>query len=192
MNRSLFRVEILPFLLWFLALVMATMVGDYLFHFFGLVWVGRYLGIPGTVLIVLSLVYSLRKRRIIRTGNPARLLKLHEFLTWLGTLMVLIHAGVHFNAVLPWLATLAMMVNVISGLVGRYLLGRSRRHLAHEQERYRLQGLSKDAIATEMFWNAVTYEWMSRWRAVHFPISYAFAVLAMGHIVSILIFWKWP
>jgi hypothetical protein len=39
--------------------------------------------------------------------------------TWLGSLMVLIHAGIHFNAILPWLATIAMGVNVISGMVGK-------------------------------------------------------------------------
>jgi hypothetical protein len=33
--------------------------------------------------------------------------------------MVLIHAGIHFNAILPWLATVAMGVNVISGMVGK-------------------------------------------------------------------------
>ena len=36
--------------------------------------------------------------------------------------MVLIHAGIHFNAILPWLATVAMGVNVISGMVGKLLL----------------------------------------------------------------------
>ena len=42
---------------------------------------------------------------------------------------VLIHAGIHFNAILPWLATVAMGVNVISGMVGKLLLDRSRRHV---------------------------------------------------------------
>jgi hypothetical protein len=43
--------------------------------------------------------------------------------------MVLIHAGIHFNALLPWLATVAMAVNVVSGMVGKLLLERSRRHV---------------------------------------------------------------
>ena len=86
------------------------------------VWVGRYLGIPGTILILGSLVYSLRKRKYIRSGNPKTLLTLHEIGTWLGSAMVLIHAGIHFNAILPWLATIAMGVNVISGLVGKLSL----------------------------------------------------------------------
>jgi hypothetical protein len=68
-----------------------------------LVWVGRYLGIPGTILIIGSLVYSLRKRKYITTGSAKSLLHLHEIGAWLGSLMVLLHAGIHFNAILPWL-----------------------------------------------------------------------------------------
>lgn len=192
MGNSLFRVEVLPFLGQFGALLVATALGDLLLHHFGLGWVGRYLGIPGTLLIALSLLYSLRKRKVIQAGNPQFLLKMHELFTWLGALMVFIHAGVHFDAVLPWLATLAMMVNVISGLVGRFLLARSRRHLAAQREQFQRHGLSQPEVEQALFWDAVTYELMAKWRAVHFPISYAFAVLALGHLVSIFLFWEWP
>jgi hypothetical protein len=47
-------------------------------------WIGRYLGIPGTALILLSLRYSLRKRKLITTGNPVRLLRAHEWMAWCG------------------------------------------------------------------------------------------------------------
>lgn len=192
MNRSLFRKELLPFLGQFAALVVATMVGDLLLHALGWVWIGRYLGIPGSVLILLSLGYSLRKRRVIQSGNPQVLLKMHEYFTWIGALMLLIHSGVHFDAVLPWLATVAMIVNVISGLVGRYLLSRSRSHLETTQEKYRLHGMSNAAVEAEMFWDSVTYDLMARWRVVHFPISFVFATLALGHLVSVILFWNWP
>ncbi|MBF0310563.1 MAG: hypothetical protein HQL56_13640 [Magnetococcales bacterium] len=191
MSNSLFRAEIRPFLSLFLALLLATLLGDYLLHRFDLVSVGRYLGIPGTLLIVASLAYSLKKRRIIRSGTPQTLLKLHELFTWMGALMIFIHAGVHFNAVLPWLATLALIVNVVSGLVGRRLLNRARRHVASLRQTLRQRGLSDEAIDKELFWDAVTLEQMTRWRTVHFPISYGFAFLAVAHIVTILLFWEW-
>ena len=129
MTTSLWRQHILPFTLLLGLLAAATLAGDYLLHRLNLVWVGRYLGIPGTLLIIGSLIYSLRKRKYITAGNPKTLLTLHEFGTWLGSLMVLLHAGMHFNAILPWLATVAMGVNVISGMVGKLLLARSRRHV---------------------------------------------------------------
>ena len=191
MTSSLWRQHILPFTLLLGLLAAATLAGDYLLHRMDLVWVGRYLGIPGTLLIIASLAYSLRKRKYITTGDPKTLLKLHEFSAWLGSLMVLIHAGVHFNAILPWLATLAMGVNVISGLVGKLLLDRSRRHVQGQREHYQLRGLSLTEVEQAVFWDAVSLDTMDRWRKVHIPIFIVFTVLALGHIVSIFLFWGW-
>lgn len=191
MKSSLWREHVLPFSLLLGFLVVATLGGDYLLHRLDLVWVGRYLGIPGTLLIIGSLYYSLRKRKYVSKGNPKTLLKLHEFGTWLGSLMVLIHAGIHFNAILPWLATAAMGVNVVSGLVGKLLLSRSRQHVQEERTQFQLRGLSKPEVEKAVFWDAVALDAMAQWRRVHIPIFIVFAVLALGHIVSIFLFWGW-
>jgi len=191
MKSSLWREHVLPFSLLLGFLVLATLGGDYLLHRLDLVWVGRYLGIPGTLLIIGSLYYSLRKRKYVSKGNPKTLLKFHEFGTWLGSLMVLIHAGIHFNAILPWLATAAMGVNVVSGLVGKLLLSRSRQHVQEERTQFQLRGLSKTEVEKAVFWDAVALDAMAQWRKVHIPIFIVFAVLALGHIVSIFLFWGW-
>ena len=102
MTNNLWRNHILPFTMLVGLLGVATLVGDYLLHRFNLVWIGRYLGIPGTLLIIGSLIYSLRKRKMITSGNMKSWLSMHEVGTWLGSLMVLLHAGIHFNAILPW------------------------------------------------------------------------------------------
>ena len=191
MKSSLWREHVLPFTLLLGLLAAATLAGDYVLHRFNLVWVGRYMGIPGTLLIIGSLYYSLRKRKYVTSGDPKSLLKMHEFGTWLGSLMVLIHAGVHFNAILPWMATVAMGVNVISGMVGKMLLGRSRQHVQGEREHFQLRGLSKADVEQAVFWDAVALGAMTQWRKVHIPIFVVFAVLALGHIVSIFLFWGW-
>jgi hypothetical protein len=190
-TASLWRNHILPFTLLVTLLGVATVIGDYLLHRLDLVWVGRYLGIPGTLLIIGSLTYSLRKRKVITTGNVKSWLGMHEIGTWLGSLMVLIHAGIHFNAILPWLATIAMGINVISGMVGKMLLGRSREHVQAQREHYQLRGLSKAEVEQAVFWESVTFDAMAKWRKVHIPIFIVFAVLALGHIVSIFLFWGW-
>lgn len=191
MSTSLWRQHILPFsiILGFLAAI--TLVSDYFLHLLNLVWVGRYLGIPGTILIIGSLVYSLRKRKYITSGNPKSLLTLHEFMAWLGSLFVLIHAGVHFNAILPWLATVAMSINVISGMVGKFLLDRSRRYVQEQRQDFQQLGLQKPEVEQAVFWDAVTLDAMTKWRKIHIPIFIVFAVLALGHIVSIFLFWGW-
>jgi len=188
---SLWRQHVLPFSLLVGLLAAATLAGDYLLHRLNLVWVGRYMGIPGTILIIGSLVYSLRKRKYITTGNTKSLLTLHEIGTWLGSLMVLIHAGIHFNAILPWLATVAMGVNVISGMVGKLLLDRSRRHVQGQRDRFQLRGLSRSEAEQAVFWDAVALDAMIQWRKVHIPIFIVFATLALGHIISIFLFWGW-
>lgn len=190
-TASLWRNQILPFTLLVTLLGVATVFGDYLLHRLDLVWVGRYLGIPGTLLIIGSLTYSLRKRKVIATGNVKSWLSMHEIGTWLGSLMVLIHAGIHFNAILPWLATIAMGINVISGMVGKMLLKRSREHVQAQREHYQLRGLSKTEVEQAVFWESVTFDAMTRWRKVHIPIFIVFAVLALSHIVSIFLFWGW-
>ena len=191
MKNSLWRAQVLPFSLLLGVLAMASLAGDYVLHWFNLVWVGRYLGIPGTLLIIGSLYYSLRKRKFVSSGDPKTLLTLHEFSAWLGSFMVLVHAGVHFNAILPWLATLAMGVNVASGLVGKFLLGRARQYVQGERQSFQLRGLSRPEVEQAVFWDAVTLDAMNQWRKVHIPIFIMFAVLALGHIVSVFLFWGW-
>lgn len=191
MQPSLVRKELIPFVLMFGSLMVATAVVDALLHQFDLVWIGRYLGIPGTLLILLSFFYSMRKRKLIRVGRPKLLLTLHETLTWLGALMILVHAGVHVYTILPWLALIAMLVNVISGMTGQYLLERSRRYLAAKKTTFADRGLTETAIEKEVFWDAVAVDLMKKWRAVHFPITLVFAVLGTAHILSIFLFWQW-
>ena len=191
MQRSLVREEVLPFAALLGSLVIATVIADALLHQLGLVWIGRYLGIPGTIFILLSFFYSLRKRKLISVGKPKTLLNLHQAFAWLGALMILVHAGIHVYAILPWLALVAMLVNVISGMTGKYLLDRSRRFLAEKKDAYVARGLSGEAIEKEMFWDATAVDLMKKWRAVHFPITLAFAVLGLAHILSIFLFWQW-
>lgn len=191
MQARLFRREVLPFLAGISALVAATLLLDALLHVLDAVWIGRYLGIPGTLLILASTVYSLRKRKLIRSGQPAQLLRWHEGLAWLGSLLVLVHAGIHFNAILGWLAVAAMLVNVISGLTGKFLLDRSRRRLAEAQQRMRQHGLSAEELEDRTYWDSLTFDAVRKWRVIHLPITLAFAVLAVAHITAVFLFWGW-
>lgn len=191
MKSSLIFKEVFPFLVMFGTLILATILTDALLHRFELVWIGRWLGIPGTVFILLSFFYSMRKRKVIRFGKPKTFLALHENLTWIGALMILVHAGIHIYTILPWLALIAMLITVISGVTGTYLLNRSRRFLTKKREAYLQRGLSEDEIEKKIFWDATTFDLMEKWRAVHLPITLAFAVLGISHILSIFLFWNW-
>jgi hypothetical protein len=168
-----------------------AIASDAILHRYQLVWVGRYLGIVGTIAILISLRYSLRKRKIISSGDPKRLLRVHEALAWFGSLLVLMHAGIHFNALLPWLAIIAMGINVMSGMVGKFLLARARTFVQGKREALQASSQTAADIEKALFWDALSVSAMSQWRKVHIPIFILFAILALSHIISILLFWGW-
>ena len=191
LQARLFSREVLPFYLSLLALAAAALLCDAALHLLNAVWIGRWLGIPGMLMILGSLAYSLRKRKLIRSGQPVKLLRLHETMAWAGSLLVLVHAGIHFNSILAWLATLAMIINVASGLTGKFLLDRSRRRLDEARQRMRAQGLTAEQQSERTYWDSLTFDAVKQWRSVHFPITLAFAVLALAHIVAEFLFWSW-
>jgi hypothetical protein len=191
MRPSVFLREVLPFFLSLMALIAATLLVDAGLHLLDAVWIGRYLGIPGVILILASFGHSLRKRGVIQTGNPVFLLRLHEWLAWAGSLLVLVHAGVHFNAVLAWLALAAMLVNIGSGLTGKFLLRRAQAWLKAARAELKDEGLSDADIKARLHRDSLTVDLVRQWRKIHLPISLAFAVLALAHIVAVFIFWGW-
>lgn len=191
LKHSVVRGEVLPFAWGFGLLLAATAMGDGLLHLLNLAWIGRWLGIPGALLISASFAYSLRKRKLIRAGSPARLLQLHEQFAWAGALMVLVHAGIHLHAWLPWLALLALVVTVASGYVGRMLLGRARKRADMRKADLVSKGLAAEEVQRELFWDAVAVDAMKQWRRAHFPITAVFVVLSVAHIASTLLLWGW-
>lgn len=190
-SAHLFGRAVLPFFAIFACLVLAALALDAVLHWLDARWVGRWLGIPGTLLIVASTAYSLRKHRVIAHGHPMKLLRMHELLAWLGSMLVLVHAGVHFNAILAWLAVTAMLVNVGSGLTGKFLLGRARQRMDEARRQLHESGLTEHEAEERLYWDSLAYQAVKQWRVVHIPITLAFAVLAVTHIVAVLLFWNW-
>lgn len=186
---SLFARDVVPFYLSLATLALATLAIDAALHLAGLVWVGKWLGIPGLALICGSFGYSLRKRKLISRGQPVTLLRLHERMAWAGSLLILVHAGIHFNAWLGWMAIWAMLLNVASGLTGKFLLRRTRLRLAETSDRLRSEGLDGAALEERLHWDSLTYAAVRQWKVIHVPVTLAFAILASAHVLSALVFW---
>ena len=116
---------------------------------------------------------------------------------WPGRILaVLVHAGIHFNAILGWLAVWAMLINVASGLTGKYLLRRvhvSRLDAAREQS---MRGAGPVGRA-QLDERTLLGQPDRRYRQAvggpcTRPITLAFGVLALAHIISIeFLFWGW-
>jgi hypothetical protein len=185
---SVLTTRALPFATLFLSLIAAALLVDFLLHRLGLPWVGRELGWIGTLLILVSFVYSLRKRRWIRFGAARKWLRLHEVLAWTGALAVLVHAGIHLHALLPWLALLALLVAVASGVTGRTLLIGARRQMAGRQNELRERGLGEEEIERALFLDSLTVRTMEQWRTIHLPLTLNFAILSLVHVATALLF----
>jgi hypothetical protein len=128
---------------------------------------------------------------MIRASNPAMLLRLHQTGGWLGALLITIHAGIHFNAILPWLALALMLFDVASGLAGGFLFHRERLHLEESKAALLDRGLPPAAVERKLFWDALTLDLTKKWRMAHSAIAVAFALFALAHIVTIFMFWGW-
>lgn len=190
MKQPLFVEYVLPFFQWYALMIFLAIAIDYFLHRFQLVSVGRYLGFIGTIVIIISFIYSLRKRKIIKSGSPKQLLALHEYLAWIGSIMLLVHAGIHFNAVLPWLAILMLLIAVASGLVGKFLLKKSTETLKAKRQALISTGISIEDADKKLFFDSITVDLMKKWRVVHLPITLVLGLLALMHIISIVMFIK--
>jgi hypothetical protein len=188
---SIIMKRILPSIFLYAGMICIAILIDYILHLANLVWVGRYFGILGTALIIISFIYSLRKRKIITSGQPKKLLNLHEFLGWFGAIVLLVHGGIHFNAIIPWLALLAMMVVVASGLTGKFLLNDVKQDLKGKISEMKEKNLTQDEIDKEVLFQSLLVKKMQNWRKVHMPLNMIFMALALIHIIGTLLLWSW-
>lgn len=188
MKNGIILKDIIPFVIWFSSMIIGAILIDVLLHYFDIVFVGKYLGYLGTATILTSLLYSLNKRNIINISTPKILLDYHEYLALSGSIMILVHAGIHIHAVLPWLAVLMLLINVISGLTGKHLLARANQTLRERKKEMKALGETEEEIKNAVFLDAIIMDSMKNWRKVHLPITFFLGLLSLIHIVSAIFF----
>ncbi len=153
----------------------------------GLTSYKHWVGVAGCIMIMVSLSYSLRKRKIIFSkGNLNGWLVLHEWLTIIGAFLVFVHGGFHTHAFVPIAAGTIMFISVASGLTGRYLYLKTNDYLLFKRNELRKKGLSKKAVDEELQSLIITHKIMKNWRSVHVPIVTSLAVTVIFHIVSVI------
>ncbi|MBI4007036.1 MAG: hypothetical protein HY354_00895 [Planctomycetes bacterium] len=144
-------------------------------------------GVAGSIMIMVSILYSLRKRKIIFTkGSLNGWRVFHEWLTIVGAFLVFVHGGFHTHAFVPIAAGTIMFISVASGLTGRYLYLKTNDYLLFKRDELRRKGLGEEAADEELQSLIITHKIMKNWRSVHVPIVTSLAVTAIFHIVSAL------
>lgn len=90
--------------------------------------VGAVFGIVGAVLMLVPLAYPIAKRipflheRITRHVSMPSLMAVHAYAGILGPLCAIVHTGHKFDSWLGIMLTAVMLLIVVSGFTGRYLL----------------------------------------------------------------------
>jgi hypothetical protein len=194
MWQSVLIQRALPLSISYLLLVVASLSLDYILHAANLAWIGRYLGPLGTAVLIFSFGYSARKQKLVKSGTLKFFLRMHCNAGWVGTLMILVHSGVHFSALLPWAATALMMVVTASGHVGQYLLRKFREEVKLKKK---LLGIADSAEPDDYvqdlqhFLDSLTVKALEQWRTIHMPLVSFLLALAVSHILSIAFFLNW-
>lgn len=190
MSQPVLLKYVLPFIIWYALMILSAKAIDYLLHLWQLPGAGLFFGYLGTILIALSFAYSVRKRIYRASGSPRRFLLFHEYIAWAGSVMILVHAGIHYHAHLPRLALIMMLINVASGLVGKFLLKNSREAFTENRNTLLERGMSEAEVDKLVFFDAVAVSVMNQWRSIHLPITLMFAILSILHILTIFMFGK--
>jgi len=83
---------------------------------------GQFFGIGGTILMLGTFLYVLRKksRRLAKMGSQKNWLEAHIFCGIVGPVLITLHTSFKFNGVIS-VAFWCMVLVVLSGFVGRYL-----------------------------------------------------------------------
>lgn len=84
---------------------------------------GYWLGIAGGVIMLVLLLYPLRKKRAkeVKYGSVATWFQWHMILGVLGPTLVILHSNFELKSVNATVATAIMLVVVVSGVIGRFL-----------------------------------------------------------------------
>lgn len=174
------------FLTVFLVVVNAILL-EIILDMFGVKGHRLFTGIAGTLLIIVSFGYSMRKRKkLITFGSPKSWLRAHEWLAIAGSFVIFVHTGTHFKALVPIITLIFMFTAFISGLVGRHVYNNAKSELKAKRAELKEAGLTASEIEQKLWSLTVASDALSRWRTVHMPIVSFLVVMVLYHAVSAL------
>jgi hypothetical protein len=155
---------------------------------FGHTRYGHAIGWAGIAVILVVFVYPLRKRT-----SPARRwsrgwFRVHMAAGVLGPLLIFLHSGAHYHALVPILAMLSMVVVVLSGIIGQAVHAFSLRALNDQRRQLQHEGVSDSDIDAQLHVMASQEEAFRMWQAIHAPMTLMFLVLTVLHVAGAMFF----
>lgn len=155
---------------------------------FGHTRYGHAVGWAGLAVTLLVFVYPLRKRMSPARRWPRGWFRVHMVAGVLGPLLIFLHSGAHYHALVPILAMGSMVIVVLSGIVGQAVHAFSLRTLNEQRHELQHQGLSESDIDAQLHQMASQEEAFRIWQAIHAPMTVLFLVLTGLHVAGALFF----
>ena len=155
---------------------------------FGHTRYGHAVGWVGLAVTLLVFVYPLRKRISPARRWPRCWFRVHMVAGVLGPLLIFLHSGAHYHALVPILAMLSMVTVVLSGIIGQAVHAFSLSMLNDQRRRLQHEGLSDHEIDAQLHGMASQEEAFRIWQAIHAPMTLMFLVLTVLHVAGALFF----
>lgn len=155
---------------------------------FGHTRYGHIVGWAGLAVTLLVFVYPIRKRAAHSRRWPRGWFRVHMVAGVLGPLLIFVHSGAHYHALVPILAMGSMVIVVVSGIVGQLVHAVSLRALNDERRQLQHQGWSEPDIDARLHRMASQEEAFRLWQAIHAPMTLLFLAFTILHVVGALFF----
>lgn len=155
---------------------------------FGHTQSGHVLGWAGFACILVACVYPIKKRSRRTPGWPKRWFQAHMIFGVLGPLLILVHSGAHFHALVPIAAMLTLGVVVLSGIVGQVLHYLAFQEVNDHRRELAEQGLSETEIEAQIHSLIHQEEALRLWQCIHGPVTAILVVLVLMHIGGAMYF----
>lgn len=107
---------------------------------------GHLVGIAGTVLMLMTLIYPYKKYALKIKGKKNSLVP-HIYYGLIGPILVVIHSGSGFKSVIGTILFLSMLLVVLSGITGKFLFGRVNKTFKAREREY---GLLRQALESRL------------------------------------------
>lgn len=146
------------------------------------------MGWIGLGAILLVFVYPIRKRMNRNHRWPRGWFQIHMVAGVIGPLLILLHSGAHVHAMVPLFAMAAMIIVVISGIVGQGVHYLALRTLNDQRRQFHAEGLGSEEIDLRLHRMAAQEEAFRLWQSIHAPMTLMFLVLTAIHVIGALYF----
>lgn len=155
---------------------------------FGHTSYGHAAGWAGLSVLLLVFVYPVKKRHSQARQWPHGWFQVHMVAGLVGPLLIFLHSGAHYHALVPVSSLVFLVIVTLSGVVGQTVHALALKGLNEQRRLLQREGLEDDQIDLRLHRLAAEEQAFRLWQAIHAPTTLICAVLTLVHIAGVWLF----